>query len=288
MISFDDDLVRFARSGDAGFEHPVARWGNLWWDLSEKVVDFCPETVSVEFLAHLVERVRGNSVPRLLDEPTRLGPPLSRANSIICIGQNYAAHARESGSEPPESPIIFFKHPSSLSGPFDSVPIPPEADKVDWEVELAIVIGRDLFRASGQEEAAAAIAGFTISNDVSERKYQISLSGGQWSKGKSFPHFNPLGPFLVPAGELAKNPEWPLTSFVNGEARQASSTADMIFSVTDIIQDLSHVMRLQAGDVINTGTPEGVAFSGKFPYLKSGDLVRLEITGLGCQEQMFV
>lgn len=286
-MRFDDDLVRFARAGNPGREKPVALWRNIWLELSGSVSDFTPDTISAYLFEQLEELVRHSRVPQSVDVPVRLGPPLSRANSIVCIGQNYAAHARESGAEPPEMPIVFFKHPGALTGAFDEVPIPAGAKTVDWEVELAIVIGRDLYRAESLEEAKAAIVAYSISDDVSERDYQISRSGGQWSKGKSFPRFNPFGPFVVPASAFSDGHVWRLGSFVNGEKRQDSTTADMIFSVEEIVYDLSQVMELQPGDIINTGTPEGVAFSGRFPYLAPGDVVRIEIERLGHQEHVF-
>lgn len=286
-MRFDDDLVRFARAGQPGREKPVALWRNTWWDLSGSISDFGPDTISAVVFEQLKELVRNSRVPELVDAPDRLASPLSRANSLVCIGQNYAAHARESGAEPPEVPIVFFKHPGALTGAFDDVPIPPGAISVDWEVELAVIIGRNCYQAESVEEAKAAIVAYSISDDVSERDYQISRSGGQWSKGKSFPRFNPFGPFLVPASAFPEGHVWRLGSLVNGEKRQDSSTSDMIFSVEEIVHDLSQVMELQPGDIINTGTPEGVAFSGRFPYLVPGDVVRIEIDGLGYQEHVF-
>lgn len=283
----NDSLVRFARAGSLGEEVPVALWEGKWFKLSQAVEDFDEHHLNPVGLEDLLKAVKAGGFEELERQPTRLGTPIARANSIICIGQNYAAHARESGSEPPEVPIVFFKHPSSLSGPFDSVPLPPGASKVDWEVELAVVIGKTLSYAKDHSEALSAIAGLSISNDVSEREYQIEKSGGQWSKGKSFPFFNPFGPFLVPLSQVGSADNLSLKSFVDGAPRQASNTTDMIFSVSEVIADLSRVMQLAPGDIINTGTPEGVAFSGKFPYLSPGNRVRLEIENLGHQEQEF-
>ena len=207
---------------------------------------------------------------------------------MLCIGQNYAAHAAESGDAPPEIPIIFFKHPNTVVGPFDQVAIPPGAEKVDWEVELAVVIGQQARYLSSPAEALDCVAGYTISNDVSERAYQIEQSGGQWSKGKCAETFNPLGPYLVPADEIPDVQALRLWSTVNGEPRQDSSTADMIFSVAHLIWHLSQYLVLEPGDIINTGTPQGVAFSGKFPYLQTGDVMRIGIETLGSQEQLLV
>lgn len=279
--------MRFARAGSLGAERPVALYEGRWFDLAREINDFSPKTLSPDLLTSLGEAVRGGNAAQC-EQPNRLGAPLAAVGSIVCVGQNYAAHAAESGAPSPELPIVFFKHHAALAGPFDDVSIPPGAEKVDWEVELSIVLGKDLYRAQNPVDALAAVAGYTISNDVSERFYQVEASGGQWSKGKSFPGFNPLGPFLVPAGEIGDVNNLNLRSWVNGEPRQDSSTGDMIFSVADLLVDLSEVMRLQPGDVINTGTPQGVAMSGRFPYLKSGDKVRLAIDFLGHQEQQFV
>jgi 2-keto-4-pentenoate hydratase/2-oxohepta-3-ene-1,7-dioic acid hydratase in catechol pathway len=218
----------------------------------------------------------------------RIGAPIARPQAVICIGQNYAAHAAESGDSPPSVPILFFKHPNTIVGPCDDIELPPHAEKVDWEVELGIVIGKPAYRLASEEAAADAIAGYVVSHDVSERDWQVRDSGGQWSKGKSAPTFNPLGPWLVPARDIPDVQQLRLRSFVNGEPRQDSSTADMVFSVTEIIHHVSQYMALEPGDLINTGTPQGVALSGRFPYLGAGDVVELEIDGLGGQRQRTV
>ena len=220
-------------------------------------------------------------------EGLRIGAPIARPGAVICIGQNYAAHAAESGSPPPTTPIMFFKHPNTVVGPYDDVCIPPGSERTDWEVELAVVIGRQCRYLESEHDAVSHIAGFVIANDVSEREYQIDLSGGQWSKGKSCESFSPLGPWLVPADEIEPK-ELRLRSWVNGEVRQDSSTADMIFSCAYLVWHLSQFLVLEPGDVINTGTPQGVALSGRFPYLVPGDVVRLEIEGLGYQEQRMI
>jgi 2-keto-4-pentenoate hydratase/2-oxohepta-3-ene-1,7-dioic acid hydratase in catechol pathway len=204
---------------------------------------------------------------------------------VVCIGQNYAAHAAESGAEPPKQPIVFFKHPNTVVGAYDDVLVPRGATKTDWEVELAVVIGKEARYVDSDEEALACVAGYTVSNDVSERAFQIEQSGGQWSKGKCCETFNPLGPALVPADEVGDVQNLDLKSWVNGEPRQASNTRDMIFTVAALIRDLSQYMTLSPGDIVNTGTPEGVALSGRFPYLAPGDTMELEIQGLGKQKQ---
>lgn len=215
----------------------------------------------------------------------RLGAPVARPSAVICVGQNYAAHAAESGATPPERPILFFKTPNTVVGPNDDVLIPPGSERTDWEVELSVVIGRHASYLASPADAVDHIAGYTISNDVSEREWQIELSGGQWSKGKCAPTFNPLGPYLVPADEVDAG-NLRIGSTVNGEQRQASNTADMIFDVPYLVWSISQYMALEPGDVINTGTPEGVALSGRFPYLRSGDRMTMTIEGLGEQTQV--
>jgi 2-keto-4-pentenoate hydratase/2-oxohepta-3-ene-1,7-dioic acid hydratase in catechol pathway len=281
--------MRLARLGNAGNENPVAIDGDISYDLSPITRD-----IDGAFLASGgVETVRAALVAGQLNPlegaaDLRVGPPLARPSAVLCIGQNYAAHAAESGSAPPTAPVLFFKHPNTVVGPYDDVRIPPGAATVDWEIELAIVIGRTARYLASPAEALACIAGYTVSNDVSERTYQMEESGGQWSKGKCCETFNPLGPYLVPAAEVPDPQGLRLWSSVNGEPRQDSTTADMIFSVADLVWDLSQYLVLDPGDVINTGTPEGVALSGRFPYLVSGDTMEVGIDGLGQQRQRLV
>lgn len=220
-------------------------------------------------------------------EAERIGAPIARPAAVLCIGQNYAAHAAESGAEPPAVPILFHKHPNTVVGPFDEVEIPPGAQKVDWEVELGVVIGAEAAYLPDEQAALAVIAGYVTSHDLSERDYQLAESGGQWSKGKNCRGFNPVGPGLIPAD--AVDPQaLRLWSSVNGEPRQDSTTADMIFSVAQIIHHLSQYMVLSPGDLVNTGTPQGVALSGRFPYLQSGDVAEVGIEHLGAQRTRFI
>ena len=220
-------------------------------------------------------------------ESERIGAPIARPEAVICIGQNYAEHAAESGAEPPSTPIVFFKHPNTVVGPNDEVPIPPRATKVDWEVELGVVIGRRASYLKDEQEALDVIAGYVTSHDVSERDFQIAESGGQWSKGKCAENFNPVGPSLVPAAEIEPQ-ALRLWSSVNGEARQDSTTSDMIFTVAQLVHHLSQYMVLSPGDLLNTGTPQGVALSGRFPYLEAGDVAEICIEALGSQRTTFV
>jgi 2,4-didehydro-3-deoxy-L-rhamnonate hydrolase len=216
---------------------------------------------------------------------TRLGPPVARPSKIVCIGLNYRDHAAETGAKIPTEPVIFFKATSSLVGPDDDLVTPRGAEKVDWEVELAVVIGA---RASyvTREDAGRHIAGYALHNDYSERTFQLER-GGQWSKGKSADTFAPLGPFLATADEIKDPQALPMWLTVNGESRQKSSTANMIFDVPTLVSYLSQFMSLLPGDVISTGTPAGVGLGIKPEpvYLKVGDVVELGIDGLGRSRQ---
>lgn len=278
--------LQLMRLGLPGQERPVVRTA----DGTTYSLDPLTREVDGAFLADDgVARVRAaldaGELPVVADaDALRVGAPVARPTAVVCVGMNYAAHAAESGSEPPTVPIIFWKHSNTVVGPDDDVLLPPGAQKVDWEVELAIVIGKKARYLASPADSAAHVAGYTVSNDVSERDYQMAVSGGQWSKGKSCETFNPMGPALVPADQVdASNLR--LRSWVNGEIRQDSSTADMIFDVDFLVWHLSQYMVLEPGDVINTGTPQGVALSGRFPYLVDGDVMAVEIEGLGRCEQ---
>ncbi|TNC26022.1 fumarylacetoacetate hydrolase family protein [Amycolatopsis alkalitolerans] len=277
--------MELMRLGEFGGERPVVRHDGTVFDLSGLTADITGDFLAGGGLARIAGALDAGSLSTVDDFGQRIGAPVAKPGAVICIGQNYAAHAAESGSAPPERPIIFFKHPNTVVGPNDDVLIPPGATKVDWEVELAVVLGKQARYLSSPEEALDYVAGYTIGNDVSERALQTELSGGQWSKGKSAETFNPLGPWLLPAAELPDPQKLGLRSWVNGEPRQDSNTADMIFPVAQLIFDLSQYLVLDPGDVVNTGTPQGVALSGKYPYLKAGDVMELEIDQLGRQRQ---
>src|SRR5690349_346361 len=279
--------MRFLRVGDPGDERPAVEDGDNVFDISPMTDDIDGAFLAGDGVLRVRDALRGEHLPRLDLTGRRLGPPIARPTAVLCIGQNYAAHAAESGSPPPEFPIIFFKHPNTVVGPFDDICRPPGAQKLDWEVELGVVIGRRARYLASPEEAADVIAGYTVSHDVSERAFQTEVSGGQWSKGKCCETFNPLGPYLVPADEVDPQ-HLGLRSWVNGEPRQDSNTADMIFSVHHLVWDLSQFLALEPGDLVNTGTPEGVALSGRFPYLVDGDVVEMEIDRLGAQRQTVV
>lgn len=279
--------MKLARIGDLGREIPVLVQDDHYFDLRGIVTEIDGPNLT----AGCIERIRIAATAGALPEldggaDMRIGSPVARPSAVICIGMNYAAHAAESGSAPPESPIVFLKTPNTVGGPNDGVDIPRRSTQTDWEVELGIVIGERALYLDSPEDSSRHIAGYLLANDLSEREFQMALSGGQWSKGKSAPGFSPLGPWLVTPDEV--NPgDLRLRSWVNGEPRQDSSTADLIFDVDYLVWHLSQFLALEPGDVVLTGTPEGVALSGRFPYLQAGDVVELEIDGLGRQRQVF-
>ena len=277
--------MKFARLGPIGDEIPVVVVGNSYLDLRPITAD-----VDGAFLASQpAERVTRATAAGQLHllahaDALRVGSPIARPGAVICVGMNYAAHAAESGSAPPKDPVVFLKHPNTVVGPYDDVTIPRGSTKTDWEVELGVVIGQAAHALASPDRALEHIAGFVAVNDVSEREFQLELSGGQWSKGKCAPGFNPTGPWLVTPDEVAHG-NVRLRSFVNDDARQDSSTADMIFSVEFLVWHLSQFMRLEPGDLVLTGTPEGVALSGRFPYIAPNDVIDIHVEGLGRQRQ---
>lgn len=279
--------MELRRLGPLGQEKPAVVDAGVTYRLEELTAEIDGAFLAANGVARVREALAAGRLTLWEGaEEERVGAPIARPMAVLCIGQNYAAHAAESGAEPPTVPILFHKHPNTVVGPFDAVELPRGATKVDWEVELGIVIGRDASYLADEAAALDAIAGFVTSHDVSERDFQLEVSGGQWSKGKNARGFNPLGPSLVPADEV--DPQaLRLWSSVNGEPRQDSSTADMIFTAAQIVLHLSQYMELSAGDLINTGTPQGVALSGRFPYLQDGDVVELGIEGLGAQRSSF-
>ncbi|MFI6960317.1 fumarylacetoacetate hydrolase family protein [Streptomyces sp. NPDC050255] len=282
--------MKLLRVGTAGAERPALldEDGTLR-DLSGIVTD-----IDNALLADgdALARVRAaaaspGELPVLDAEGLRVGPPLGRIGKIVCIGLNYHDHATETGAQIPGEPILFFKAPDTVVGPEDTVLVPRGSEKTDWEVELAVVIGRTARYLDSAEEGLAHVAGYAVAHDVSERAFQIER-GGTWDKGKNCETFNPLGPWLVTADEVADPQALPLKLWVNGELKQDGTTADQIFPVGEVVRYLSHFMTLYPGDVINTGTPAGVAMGQPEPkpYLRAGDVVELEIAGLGRQRQV--
>lgn len=258
-------------------------------DLSAHFDDWNREFFLNHGLNRLAEilKAKGESLPRL-PEAERWAAPVTRPGKLICIGLNYADHARESGAEIPKEPIVFLKGTNTVIGPYDDVEIPRRSEKTDWEIELAVILGSNARYLSSEAEAEAAIAGYAISHDVSERAFQLER-GGQWTKGKSCDTFNPLGPWLATRDEIPDPLKLEMRLSVNGVQRQNGTAATMIFGPRFLVHYLSQFMTLEAGDVISTGTPPGVGLGRKPPiYLKAGDVVELSIDHLGAQKQTFI
>ncbi|MFC6061676.1 fumarylacetoacetate hydrolase family protein [Streptomyces ochraceiscleroticus] len=280
--------MKLLRVGPVGAERPALldESGTLR-DLSGIVPDIDGALLADETA---LDRVRtaaaAGDLPALDAAGLRTGAPLGRIGKVVCIGLNYHDHARETGAPIPAEPIVFMKAADTVVGPDDTVLVPRGSVKTDWEVELAVVIGRTARYLETDEQALAAVAGYTIAHDVSEREFQIER-GGQWDKGKNCETFNPLGPWLVTADEVPDPQALGLRLWVNGELKQDGTTAEQIFPVAEVVRYLSQFMTLHPGDVINTGTPAGVAMGrpDPKPYLRAGDVVELEIDGLGHQRQ---
>jgi 2,4-didehydro-3-deoxy-L-rhamnonate hydrolase len=281
--------MRLFRFGPEGKEKPGALLPDgRRIDTSSVVPDYNEEWFTsggIEKLGKLLD-ARTTGWPEV-DPHVRIGPCIARPSKIICIGLNYARHAAESHADPPKEPIIFMKATSSLAGPYDNVVIPRGAQKLDWEVELAVIVGRKATYLS-ENKAIDYVAGYCLHDDYSERSFQLER-GGQWVKGKSCDTFAPLGPIFVTKDEISDPHALPLWLKVNGITRQNSSTSDMIFGIPQLVSYLSQFMTLLPGDVISTGTPEGVGLGMTPPqYLKDGDVVELGIDGLGTARQRIV
>lgn len=273
--------MRLLRYGPIGQEKPglLDDEGGLR-DLSAVVGDIAPAALAPVQLDHL-RGLDPQSLPKVVGEH-RLGPPLTGIGNVLGIGLNYADHARETKGEPPPEPILFFKHTGSLTGPFDPIHFPPGAERLDWEAELGVVIGTAAHQVS-EADALSHVAGYMVLHDVSERDYQFKRQG-QWGKGKSFPGFCPIGPYLVTADEVPDPQALAIRLSLNGKTMQDSSTEQMIFPVRFLVSYLSRFLRLLPGDVIATGTPAGVGLGRKL-FLKPGDVVELSVAGLGTQRQ---
>ncbi|MDI3404402.1 fumarylacetoacetate hydrolase family protein [Streptomyces cavernicola] len=282
--------MKLLRVGTVGAERPaLLDEGGVLRDLSGLVTDVDGALLADESaLARVREAAEAGTLPALDAEGLRIGAPLGRIGKVVCIGLNYHDHARETGAAIPEEPIVFFKAADTVVGPNDTVLVPRKSEKTDWEVELAVVIGKTARYVDTAEEALTHVAGYAVANDVSEREFQIER-GGTWDKGKNCETFNPLGPWLVTADEVADPQALSLKLWVNGELKQDGTTAEQIFPVGEVVRYVSQFMTLYPGDVINTGTPAGVAMGAAEPkpYLRSGDVVELEIEGLGRQRQEF-
>ncbi|MGI5452462.1 fumarylacetoacetate hydrolase family protein [Streptomyces sp. CA-249302] len=280
--------MQLMRIGAPGAEKPVARVDDeTYVELSDVVTDFDEAFFAsggIDRVRPLVaERLAAGRVSRFAGE--RVGAPVARPHQILCIGLNYRDHAAESGMPVPDEPILFTKSPNTLVGPNDDVRIPRGSTKTDWEVELGIVIGRRTSYLDSVDEARAAIAGYLVVNDVSERSFQLER-GGQWAKGKSAETFNPAGPWLATADEIEDVLALDMWLDVNGVRRQTGSTKTMIFDPYFIVHYLSRFLVLEPGDLINTGTPPGVGMGLTPPvYLQPGDVMELGISHLGSQRQ---
>lgn len=283
--------MRLMRIGARGAERPVVRVDEQSYvDVSDLVDDFGEaffaaggaETLRDEVAA----RIAAGSIRAFSGE--RIGAPLARPHQIVGVGMNFAAHAPEIGLEVPAEPLLFSKSPNALSGPHDDVVIPRDAHKTDYEVEVGVVLGRRAYDLGSDEEAAAAIAGYVLVNDVSEREFQQERAG-QFMKGKSAPTFCPTGPWLATPDEIADLRGLRLTSVVNGEVRQDGSTATMIFDPVYLVRYVSRFLQLEPGDLIATGTPPGVGAGFSPPrFLRAGDVMELRADGLGSQRQTLV
>lgn len=277
--------MKFARVRTKSGTKPVVVAGDEAFDLSEFLGDLSPSTL------HLLKEAAAEAACGRL-RPVDLADadfdrPVTSSGAVIAIGMNYAAHAAEAGAASPLLPVMFLKTPNTLAAPNAPFRMPPSALKMDWEVELAMIIGKRAYELSKDDNPLDYVAGFAVADDLSERRFQIEDSGGQWSKGKCVPGSTPIGPWIVLPGSVEHN-NLRLRSWVNGEPRQDSTTADLIFDCPTVIQHLSQYLALEPGDVVLTGTPAGVALSGQFPYLKPGDVVRVEIEGVGAQEHTMV
>ncbi len=283
--------MKLIRVGSAGQEKPGVLIGDdSYVDVSDLTPDFGEDffgSGGIALIKEAVEqRVASGELTAL--NGIRIGAPIARPHQILCIGLNYSDHAAETGQATPDEPIVFNKAPNTLIGPNDPVRRPRGSDKLDWEVELGLVIGRRSSYLAGEAEAARAIAGYVLVNDVSERTYQLER-GGQWVKGKSAETFNPCGPYLVTPDEIDTVHNLGMWLDVNDQRRQTGNTATMLFGPEYIVWYLSQFIVLEPGDLINTGTPPGVGMGYKPPvWLQPGDRMRLGIDGLGVQEQVVV
>ena len=277
-------LIRF---GDAGKEKPGVIINDIWYDVSEYINDYDESFFENDALS-LLKTIISEKKLKEISRDTRLGPPVFKPSKIICIGLNYSDHATESKMQLPPEPVIFFKATTAIAGPNDNLIIPKNSKKTDWEVELAVVIGK---KASYVDEAVALsyVAGYLLHNDYSEREFQLERSG-QWVKGKSCDSFAPLGPYLATQDEIADVNDLRLWLTVNGTMMQDGNTKNLVFKIPQLVSYVSQFMTLLAGDIISTGTPSGVGLGQKPEpvYIKPGDVIELGIHGLGSSRQVAI
>jgi 2-keto-4-pentenoate hydratase/2-oxohepta-3-ene-1,7-dioic acid hydratase in catechol pathway len=277
--------MKFARFGQIGDETPAVIIDGLHFDLRPLANDIDAAFFAGGGVDRVRDAIQRGALPSFDPTGARLGAPVARPGKIVCIGLNYRDHAQETGAMIPDEPVVFMKDPSTVVGPNDDVLIPRGSTRTDWEVELGVVIGRTARYLDSAEEGLDCVAGYVVSHDVSEREFQLER-GGQWDKGKSCETFNPLGPYLVTADDVDDPQALSLQLSVNGVLRQNGTTADMVFPVGEVIRYLSQFMVLHPGDLVNTGTPAGVALGlPDHPYLRPGDVVELSIEGLGVSRQ---
>lgn len=277
--------MKLLRYGEPGREKNAVLVNNEILDVSAFGEDFGEKFFETDGINRLESWLKKNTDLPKVKQPVRIGAPFTRPSKIICVGLNYSDHAKETGAKLPEEPIIFFKSTSALVGPNDNVVIPRKSQKTDWEVELAVVIGKKASYVD-QKDALDYIAGYCLHNDYSEREFQLER-GGQWVKGKSCDTFAPMGPYLVTKDEVANECELGLWLTVNGKKYQDGNTSNMVFNVPFLVSYISQFMTLLPGDVISTGTPAGVGLGFNPPiYLRPGDVVELGIDGLGTQKQV--
>ncbi|MBZ9645791.1 MULTISPECIES: fumarylacetoacetate hydrolase family protein [unclassified Streptomyces] len=279
--------MRFLRVGPAGSERPaVLDADGVAYDLMSLTADIDGTFLAGDGVQRARAALAEGALPRIEMTGRRIGAPVARPGKVVCVGLNYVDHAEETATPPPAEPVVFMKAANTVVGPDDTVLIPRTSSKTDYEIELAVIIGRTARYLHSPDAAAEVIAGYAIADDVSERAFQHER-GGQWDKGKSCETFNPLGPWLVTPDETGDPQDLGLRLRVNGEPRQDGHTKNMIFGVHHIVWYLSQFMVLDPGDVINTGTPAGVAFGANdFPYLRAGDVVEVEIDRLGRQRHV--
>ncbi len=281
--------LALVRLGDVGHERPFALVDGTVWNIESVTADIDGAFLERGGIEQVRAGLGAGRFERMGAVDTfglRVGAPVARPGKVVCVGLNYSDHAAETAATVPTEPVLFMKDAATIVGPYDQVLVPRASVKTDWEVELAVVIGRKARYVASTDDALRCVAGYTIAHDVSEREFQLER-GGQWDKGKSCETFNPLGPWLVAADDIPDPQQLGLRLWVNGQRRQNGSTANMIFPVAEIVRYISQFMVLYPGDVINTGTPAGVAQGQPEPkpFLRAGDVVELEIDGLGRQRQ---
>lgn len=276
--------MKLVRYGEPGKEKPGVLIGEDIFDVSQHVSDYNEDFFSADAIEELKKKVEGGWLEKV-EQAVRLGAPLARPSKIICVGLNYKDHAAETNAQIPVEPILFFKATSAIVGPNDDLVIPKTSTKTDWEVELAVIIGKKASYVT-EEEALNHVAGYVLHNDYSERAFQLERNG-QWVKGKSCDTFAPIGPFIATQDEIKDVHNLRLWLKVNGEILQDGNTSNMIFNIPFVVSYISQFMTLLPGDVITTGTPAGVGLGQKPEawYLKEGDVVELGIDGLGSSKQ---